>query len=181
MRQSFKSRPLRLLCLAASLGTGLGLSSVAEADTSHLPNLPIIEADTLEKRWLCDLPKLHIYLVDDHTTAGGAYYEHDGALYHIDIEDELILGFEELTDTSIYMTAPESYEVVTKVDGGSETALEFFARAGGYFGFVDDGLSTHDFSAVPPPAPDRAPSRGKIRVQSHDRCPPPENIGVEPG
>ena len=174
MRQSSKSRPLRLLCLAASVGIGLGLSTVAEADTSHLPNLPIFEADTLEELWLCDLPELYIYLVDDYTAAGGAYYEYDGALYHVGIDDELILAFEGRADTPIYMIAPEGYEVVTKIDGGSETALEYYPRAGGHFGSVDDGLSTYDFSATLPPAPDRAPSRGKIRVQSHDRCPPPE-------
>lgn len=177
MAQPSKNRRLRLTCLAACFGLTVGLSASAEADTSHLPSLPIIEADSIDDLWVCDLVGLHIYLVDDATTAAGAYYESGGALYHVNLDDELIMGFEERMYTTIYLHAPENYGVVYKIDGGSELSAPYHVVVESYFSRVYSDLSTYDFAAreLGQQAPDKAPSLGKVRVQSHDRCPPPKD------
>lgn len=173
MAQPSNTRRLRSLCLAACFGSSLALSASAEADTSHLPGLPIIEVESINAHWICDLETLDIYLVDDATAGAGAYYELDGVLYHVGIDDELILGFEDRLYTTMNFHTPAGYSVWSKVDGGSANPTAYHIVDGAYISEVHDNLSTYDFAAQAGYSPDRAPSRGKIRVQSHDRCPPP--------
>jgi len=160
----------RKLALIAGLGLGL-ITTLAHAD--FLPNLPIEEVGT-DDPWVCDLESLELYLTEDE-----AYYvsPDTGSLVPIGSGQELILGLDTRSWTTLTVHVPSDHNLGYSVDGG-ETSIR--SARGPVNVIIPDNGSTYQIAPLAEPTGasggdiSTLPSKGKVTIQSHDDCPPPK-------